>query len=234
MLIVFIRAILIYVFLLVTMRLMGKKQLGELQPFEFAVTLVVAELACIPMSDVSVPMSYGIVPILTLLVLEFIITKIVKHSIRLRKIINGKPIIVINKKGIDYHAISNLDMTVNDLLEALRGCNILSPAEVEFAIMETNGKLSVVQKSKFRPLLLKDCNCVAPPPLLPYCVICEGKLLMDNIIKLSIEKDNVLDILKTFSLKQKDILLMTVKSNLDYYIQPINKQFLVGSLEGII
>ena len=92
MLIVFTRAILIYIFLLITMRLMGKKQLGELQPFEFAVTLIAADLACIPMSDTSVPILYGLVPILTLFVIHLVLTKIMKHSIRLRRVINGKPI----------------------------------------------------------------------------------------------------------------------------------------------
>ena len=105
MLIVFTRAIVIYIFLLIVMRLMGKKQLGELQPFEFAITLIAAELACIPMSDTQVPILYGLVPIFTLFVVEFCLTKIVKHSLKMRKLINGKPVIVITPNGIDFEAV---------------------------------------------------------------------------------------------------------------------------------
>lgn len=100
MLIIFTRAIIIYIFLLIAMRLMGKKQLGELQPFEFAITLIAAEIACIPMSDTTVPVIYGLVPIFTLFVLHLVVTKLVKHSIKLRRIINGKPIIEIGRAHV--------------------------------------------------------------------------------------------------------------------------------------
>ncbi len=156
MLIVFTRAIIIYVFLLIVMRLMGKKQLGELQPFEFAITLIVADLACIPMGDTSMPITYGLVPIFTLFVIHLLVTKLTKHSIKLRKLINGKPIIVINGDGIDYEMMKSLDMTVNDLMEALRSNGFFSPDEVEFAIVETNGDLSVLPKTENIPLTRGD------------------------------------------------------------------------------
>ena len=133
MLIVFVRATVIYLFLLVAMRLMGKKQLGELQPFEFAISLIMAELACIPMSDTTVPVVYGLIPIFTLFIVQFFLTKIIKHSVKARRLINGKPVIVINPNGIDFEAINMLDLTVNDLLEAIRCKNYLSPNEIEYA-----------------------------------------------------------------------------------------------------
>ena len=168
MLIVFTRSIIIYFFLLIAMRLMGKKQLGELQPFEFAVTLIAAELACIPMSDTQVPVLYGLVPIFTLFVVEFTITKIVKHSIRMRKLINGKPVIVITPDGIDYEAINKLDMTIHDIMEAIRSKNYSSPAELEWAIVETNGDMSVVPKTENRGVTLGDLNLQSMPAVLPY------------------------------------------------------------------
>ena len=189
MLIVFVRAILIYIFLLVAMRLMGKKQLGELQPFEFAVTLIMAELACIPMSDTTVPVIYGLVPIFTLFIVQFALTKLIKHSLKARRLINGKPVIVINPCGIDYRAISMLDLTVNDLLEALREKNYLSPEELEYAIFETNGDVSVIPKA--RPLTTEDMHLNAPPAQLPYAVICEGKKMSDNIRKGKIDYASV-------------------------------------------
>lgn len=229
MLIVFVRAILIYIFLLVAMRLMGKKQLGELQPFEFAVTLIMAELACIPMSDTTVPVIYGLVPIFTLFIVQFALTKLIKHSLKARRLINGKPVIVINPCGIDYRAISMLDLTVNDLLEALREKNYLSPEELEYAIFETNGDVSVIPKA--RPLTTEDMHLNAPPAHLPYAVICEGKKMSDNIRKGKIDYASVEKVLKAHDLKQKNVLLMTVTGGENFYLQPKSGRYITGRLE---
>ena len=102
MLTVFLRATLIYVILLVIMRLMGKRQLGQLQPFELVITLLIAELACIPMAETAIPVSYGLIPIFTLFVLHLFITKISAHSIGFRRLLNGKPAVIINNGAIDY------------------------------------------------------------------------------------------------------------------------------------
>lgn len=212
MLTVFTRAIIIYVFLLIAMRLMGKKQLGELQPFEFAITLIVAELACIPMSDTQVPVLYGLVPIFTLFIIEFVVTKAVKHSIRMRKLINGKPVIVMTPQGIDYKAISSLDMTVSDLTEALRGNGCFSPAEVLYAIAETNGDISVLKKQSDGKSRTQ----------IPYTVICEGKTMSENIKKAGLSEDGVFSFLSDKKLEAKDVLLLTAESDGDYYLQPIN------------
>ena len=229
MLIVFVRAILIYFFLLVAMRLMGKKQLGELQPFEFAVTLIMAELACIPMSDTTVPVIYGLVPIFTLFIVQFALTKLIKHSLKARRLINGKPVIVINPCGIDYRAISMLDLTVNDLLEALREKNYLSPEELEYAIFETNGDVSVIPKA--RALTTEDMHLNAPPAQLPYAVICEGKKMSDNIRKGKIDYASVEKVLKAHDLKQKNVLLMTVTGGENFYLQPKSGRYITGRLE---
>lgn len=231
MLIVFVRAVLIYIFLLIAMRLMGKKQLGELQPFEFAVTLIMAELACIPMSDTTVPVIYGLVPIFTLFIVQFALTKIIKHSIKARRLINGKPVIVINPCGIDYRAISMLDLTVNDLLEALREKNYLSPEELEYAIFETNGDVSVIPKAANRPLTAGDVMADAPPALLPYAVICEGKKMSENIRKGKIDYSQVEKVLQKYELKQKNVLLMTVTGGENFYLQPKSGKYITGRLE---
>lgn len=228
MLIVFTRAIIIYVFLLIVMRLMGKKQLGELQPFEFAITLIVADLACIPMGDTSMPITYGLVPIFTLFVIHLLVTKLTKHSIKLRKLINGKPIIVINGDGIDYDMMTSLDMTVNDLMEALRSNGYFSPDEVEFAIVETNGDLSVLPKTENIPLTRGDIESIKSgetssdntDATIPYMLIAEGKRMSENIEKCGIDENVITDILNKYSLKQKDVLLLTVRNNETIFLQP--------------
>ncbi len=233
MLIVFTRSIIIYFFLLIAMRLMGKKQLGELQPFEFAVTLIAAELACIPMSDTQVPVLYGLVPIFTLFVVEFTLTKIVKHSIRMRKLINGKPVIVITPDGIDYAAINKLDMTIHDIMEAIRSKNYSSPAELEWAIVETNGDMSVVPKAANRGVTIADLNLQSQPAVLPYSVICEGKLMEHNIERSGFDVDKLEKLLKKYDYGIRDILLLLVKIDGDFYLQPKHGKYISGNVDDL-
>lgn len=233
MLIVFTRSIIIYFFLLIAMRLMGKKQLGELQPFEFAVTLIAAELACIPMSDTQVPVLYGLVPIFTLFVVEFAITKIVKHSIRMRKLINGKPVIVITPDGIDYEAINKLDMTIHDIMEAIRSKDYSSPAELEWAIVETNGDMSVVPKTENRGVTLGDLNLKSMPAVLPYSVICEGKLMRQNMQRSGFDESKLEKILKKYDYGLRDILLLLVKIDGNFYLQPKSGKYISGNVDDI-
>lgn len=227
MLTIFIRTILIYLFLIVVMRLMGKKQLGELQPFEFVITLVASELACIPLSDMQTPLFYGFIPILTLLCMEIIVTKIVKHSIKMRKIINGKPVIVIDKDGINVQAISKVDMTMHDLLEGIRSQGYSSPKELEFAIVETNGNISCFPKAEYKPATAKDVNGDLSNPLIPYTIISEGKLISDNLDKIDLHKDFVDTLLKNNNLRQKDVLFLAIDEQ-SYYLQPLKGKYIEG------
>lgn len=233
MLIVFTRAIIIYIFLLIVMRLMGKKQLGELQPFEFAITLIIAELACIPMSDTTVPVAFGIIPIFTLFIVHLLLAKIMKHSIKMRRILNGKPIIVIDPNGINAKALDELDMTVNDLMESLRGASYFSPAEVRYAIVETNGDLTVLPKSEFAPLTQGDMNITSEEKSVPYMIICEGRLLSHNTQLSGIESDTVKKILEKYKLKQKQILLLTVMNNDEIFLQPKNKPAIITTVKEV-
>ena len=138
MIIIFIRAIILFAVLLLVFRLMGKRQIGEMEPFELVITLVISELACIPMADRSIPITFGIVAILTMFVIhQFIL--ILSHSDKLQGIINGKPVMVVNGGNIDVQALKSLNMHVNDLLQAMRAAEYFSLEEIIYGIMETNG-----------------------------------------------------------------------------------------------
>lgn len=231
MLIVFTRSILIYLFLLIVMRLMGKKQLGELQPFEFTITLIAAELACIPMSDTQVPILYGLVPIFTLFVVEFILTKIVKHSIKMRKLINGKPVIVITPDGIDFEAINKLDMTVHDIMESIRAKDYTSPEEIEWAIIETNGDMSVVPKTANKAVTVGDMALTGiEQTQIPYSVICEGKRMGNNINHCNLDEDKVQSLIDKLGYKQEEILLLLVTGGDSFYLQPRSGKFVTGKI----
>lgn len=214
MLVVFIRTIIIYLCLVVGMRLMGKRTIGELQPFEFTITLALADLACMPMQDISVPLIYGLVPLFVMFILHFFITVLTGKSIKFRRFINGKPVIIINEEGIDYKAINSLNVNVNDVLESLRSQQIFSPEQVKYAVYETNGNLSIMER-----------DGVEAPSSIPVTIIVEGRLMETNFKNAKVDKDEIIEYLESKSLKQKDVLLMTVDGN-HYFLQPKGKKYI--------
>ena len=220
MLTVFIRSIITYVFLLFIMRLMGKRQLSELQPFEFVITLIVAELACIPMSDTSIPLTYGIIPMFTLFILHISITKLASKNHKFNRFLNGVPVVLISPKGIDHRLLNKLDMNITDLLHALRAAGYFYPGEVAYAIMETNGTLSVLPKSGFAPATPSDMSLDVDKNEMPYPIICEGNLFSENLTISGVTEEEVIDYLEKHSLTPKDVLLFTVDKMRAIYLQP--------------
>lgn len=220
MLNLFVRCIVIYFFLLVAMRLMGKRQLGELQPFEFAITLVASDLACIPMSDPTIPIVYGIIPVFTLFVVHIIITKLASGSLRFRKLLNGKPIIVIERGNLLPDVLKELNMNIDDLLEALRSGGCFDPGEVEYAIIETNGTMTVLPKAQFKPLTPSDMGMAPEPAEMPVTVVMEGCFMGANLKGLrGVDKERVLRLLDALGMKQSDILLLLVTGR-KVFVQP--------------
>lgn len=213
MLIVIARSIIIYVFLVVGMRLMGKRTIGEFQPFEFVIVLAVADLASTPMQDIATPLLYGILPLLTIFVIHYFVNLIASKSIRFRKFMNGKPMIIIDDKGINNECLKKLNMTVNDLMEMIRQQGYFSIEEVSYGIIETTGKLSI----------MKNENAESPNSI-PMTIILEGRFLGENLSSLKITKEEIEDILKRKNYRVKDILLLTTDTN-KYLLQAKNKKY---------
>ena len=202
MIIIFIRAIILFVVLLFVFRLMGKRQIGEMEPFELVITLVISELACIPMADRSIPITFGIVAILTMFVIhQFIL--ILSHSDTLQGIINGKPVMVISPNGIDVKALKSLNMHVNDILQAMRAAEYFSLEEVTYGIMETNGQLTVVANKN-----MEDKQQTLPVP-----VVLEGKFNDDNINGNGFVKENLKQLLVAERVKLKNVILLAIDEN---------------------
>jgi len=170
MLIVLIRTLLLYAIVIVAMRLMGKRQIGQLQPFELVVTLLLSELAAIPMENPGIPLIYGLTPILTLLTAQVILSFISLKSERARSLICGTPNVLIENGKIMEHELQRLRYNLSDLLEQLRANNIPNVADVEFAILETSGQLSVVPKSQKRPVITEDLQLDTKYEGIPYTV----------------------------------------------------------------
>ena len=163
MIIIFIRSSLTFIILLVVMRLMGKRQIGEMQPFELVITLLIAELACIPMSDISVPLVYGIAAILAVFIFHQVLSLLEQSGQFLKKTISGKPSLVLNKDGVDFEQLRKNNMDVEDLIESMRSAGYFSLDDLDYAIFESNGKLSAKEKENYE----KNGSG------LPLLVICE-------------------------------------------------------------
>ena len=232
MLNIFVRSIIIYFFLLVAMRLMGKRQLGELQPFEFAITLVASELACIPMSDPTIPIIYGIIPVFTLFIVHIIITKLASKSVRFRKVLNGKPVVIIEKGNILPEVMKELNMDTDDLMEALRGKDIFNPADVEFAIIETNGSMTVLPKSSTRPLCPDDVDITVERAYMPVTLILEGNFLGNNLaVTDGVTKQGIMRLLDKINMDSKDVLLLLLQGS-EVFVQPYKGDSLTVTLDS--
>jgi len=220
MLTLILRAIIIYIIVLISVRIMGKRQIGDMQPFELVATLIIADLACIPMSDVSIPIFYGVVPLLSLVVLHHLFTLLNRKSVFFRKLFNGKPLIVINKDGIDYDALKSLNMTLNDLTEGLRGAGCFNISDVAYAIVETNGNISVLQKAQTLPPTNESMGIKQEESSLNVILINDGKIMKDNLDYLGIEKEDFESFLKKQGIeKVSDILIFSINENNQGYIQ---------------
>lgn len=234
MLTLLIRSIFIYFLVLIMFRLMGKRQLGQMQPFELVLTLIIADIATIPMTEISIPLLHGIVPLLTLLLIHYVISIISRISTKFSEVISGKPVIVINQDGVDYNAIKKLSLSIDDITEALRSAGYFSFNQVLFAIMETNGKMSVLPKAEFAPVVQQDLNLNLQENSLPVTVISEGKLLKENLSQLKISHKTILEFLKKMKIEIKNILIFTLDNNGVVYIQEKYKpcQTIESNLKG--
>jgi uncharacterized membrane protein YcaP (DUF421 family) len=179
-LVAFVRTLILYIIVIVVMRMMGKRQIGQLQPFELVVAIMISELAAVPMQDTRIPLINGIVPILTLLLAQIALSFISLKSTKARALICGKPSILINNGRINESVLRNEMYTLNDLLEQLRSKDVANIADVEFAILETNGQLSVIPKSQKRPVTPKDLNIPTNYEGLPLDLIIDGDVIHNN------------------------------------------------------
>ncbi|HCC04387.1 MAG TPA: hypothetical protein DEP51_06020 [Clostridiales bacterium] len=210
MLIIFFRAIVLYILVLIVMRLMGKREIGQLQPFELAIAIMIADLASIPMTDTGVPISNGIVPILGLLVMHLLISIINLKSMKAREIICGKPRILIYRGKIDENALKKERFTLNELQERLRDKNIVNIFDVEYAILETSGQISVIEKSNKRYTIPEDFGITPEYEGIPYDLVVDGKVMTKNLKKLKKDYKWLESEVLKFGYKPDQALLVTI------------------------
>lgn len=210
MLITFFRSILLYILVLIVMRLMGKREIGQLQPFELAISIMIADLASIPMTDIGVPITNGIIPILGLLLMHLIISIINMKSIKGREIICGKPTILVYRGKINEKALKKERFTINELEERLRGNNVINLGDVEYAILETSGQVTVIQKPEKRNTIPEDFNITPEYEGIPYDLVIDGKIMYDNLKALGKNEQWLRKQVEKFKFKPEEALVVTI------------------------
>lgn len=179
--VVFVRTIILYSFVVFVMRVMGKRQIGELQPFELVIAIMLSELAAVPMQDTGIPLRNGIIPIFTLMLLEIIISLMSLKFESIRKIVCGSPSILVKNGKVLENEMRKQRFTLTDLFEELRILGYYDISDIEYAILETNGKLSIIPKSKKSPIVKEDLNIKSPETKLPISIILDGVLNNRNL-----------------------------------------------------
>ena len=181
MILSYLRTIILHLVLLLVIRLMGKRQIGQMEASEFVVTMLVANLASIPMQDGAIPLYSGVVPIFTVLGVELVLSALSLRSIRIRKLLCGKPVILIENGNILQQNLKKTRVTMDELIGHLREKDVLDIRSVQYAILETNGNLSVFLYPKERPASAKDAGIPARKQYLPVTIISDGHLMEENL-----------------------------------------------------
>lgn len=210
MIISIIRTVILYVFVVFSVRVMGKRQISDMQPSELVITLIISEIAAIPMQNTSQPLISGFIPVLVLVALEIIASVIMMKSGKFRKLLCGSPIIVIRDGKILQNEMRRLRLTTEDLCVQLRQQNVFSIEDVQYCIVETNGKVSVLEKPQYRQPNAKDFGIEIKDNKIETVVVSDGQIL-DNSLKLCKKnKNDVINILNKENTNLSDVFIMTL------------------------
>ena len=219
---VFIRTVIVFITLFIVMRLMGKRQIGEMQPYELVITLLISELACIPMADNSIPLLYGIVAILTVYLLHQTVCIFDLNFLTAKSLLSGSASVVLNKNGIDDTQLKKNNLDVSDLIESLRAEGFFALDAIDYALYEAEGVFSALPKRGYEGMQTS----------LPVVIVDEGKFDKKNLELTKRDKDYYLSILRGQGCNElKKVLVMTVDGNGKVYLQQKGKKYKVFHLD---
>ncbi len=207
MLTIFIRAILLYIVLMLTMRGMGKRQLGQFQPYEFVMAMLIANLVATPMSNVSTPLLHGVLPVAALFIVHALITLLCMNSDRMRALISGKPSLLISKGVIQREELKRLCLTLSDLLEGLRCAGILDPSEVGTAVMESNGTITAFPRASCRPVTTEEMGVNPGYEGIPMVLVMDGRVQSNNLASVMLDEPWLMRILSGRQLALSEVFL---------------------------
>lgn len=210
MLISYMRTVILYLLLILVVRVMGKRQIGQMEPTEFVVTMLLANLAAVPMQDNGIPLASGLVPMLTVLGISLILSVLAYQSIRMRRLLCGKPVILVENGTICQRNLARTRIHLDELTEHLREQGILDLTTVKYAILETNGLISTFLYPKDAPATAKDAGITVKDAFLPYTLISDGHLLPQNLHLAGYNHHWLRRQLEKRNLQPHQVLLMTI------------------------
>lgn len=221
----FVRSIILYIIVLVVMRIMGKREIGQLQPFELAIAIMIADLASIPMTDIGIPISNGIIPIFGLLVMHIIISVLNLKSRKIKELICGKPTILIYQGKIDEKQLKKERYTVSELQEKLRSSNVMDLGDVEYAILETSGDITVIQKPDKRAATPEDFGIMPEYEGISYNLILDGKVIKENLKAINKDYAWLKKQVNKFQVEPEEALVVSINGKGKIFCQAKEKEF---------
>ena len=229
MLLLLIRTLILYLLVMVAMRIMGKRQIGQLQPSELVIAIMISEVASIPMQNTGTPLISGVVPILTLIVAEVAVSFFSLKSRRIRRALTGYPSLLIKNGKIEEKELERLRFNVDDLLEELRVSGYSDITDVAYAILETGGSISVIPTAQARPATVRDLSLSPPEQRITYTVISDGHIDMQELQMANRDIHWVTNQLRTNNIKSpKDVFLGTIDANGNLFVQIKEKRGMEG------
>lgn len=217
MLIILIRTVIIYVFLIATMRLMGKRQLGELEISELVTTLLISEIASLPIADQSIPIMYAVIPLITILTLEVILSVILLKAPRLKNIASARPTVLIRHGTLDQKEMRRIRISIDELISEARQSGFTSLDEIDYAILEQNGKLSIIAKKEASPPTSKDLNIILKETGIMHVLIEDGYINDYNLKLLHRDRAWLSRYLVNEGKHAEDIFLLTMNDSEEFY-----------------
>jgi len=218
----FLRSILVYAFLILTMRILGKRQMGQLQPYEFALTILLAEIIADPLASVSTPLLHGLLPVAAVIVAQGIISLLCLKSDRFRSLISGRPTVVVRRGIIDRRALSDLCLNLSELLEGLRSAGFLDIADVGTAIVEANGTISAFAASQKRPPTAGELNLNPGYEGLPLLLVMDGRIQRRNLSQSGRDEGWLRRLLKEQKLAPEQLYLASLDTKGRLLVQKID------------
>ena len=210
MFVTLIRTVILYIFAIASVRIMGKRQIGELQPSDLVVTLLISQIISIPIQDTDIPLVNTMIPIFLLVGFEILTSVFNMKSIKFRSFMQGHPVMIINDGILDQKLLKELRFTVDDLLESLRQKDVFDISQVQYAIVETNGQLSVLLKADYDTVTRNDLNLQPEPQGYKCPVIIDGKIVTQDFKICNTTIQKVEKVIRKEKLQIKDVLLMTI------------------------
>ena len=224
MLVSVFRAFFLYIFVIVVMRIMGKREIGQLQPYELAITMIISELVALPMENNGIPLLSGVIPILVITLIQILLSYLTTKSQWVQDVISGTYSVMVENGKLIEKNMAEQKYTITELLEQIRMNGVSKISDVQYAMLETSGPLSVILKEEKRPVTAEQLKVKTEYEGLPINLILDGKMVYNNLSSAKMSEDDVNKILKDNKVNLKDVFYLNVDAKKEYYLQKKEKK----------